>query len=148
MHHDVSPPNTVRRPDGRLVVVDWDFTRLGDPLEDLAWAAWRWAPLFTGRWWHAEYDIGPDDGADGDATVRQRTNLAAVIEGYDCTPGQRARLAGTIAGVMTTHADDLDEMARTDPAFQALVDRGYSRRARADAQWWVDVGEEWVTEAT
>jgi hypothetical protein len=77
VHHDVSPYNTVRRSDGSLVVLDWDFARPGDPIEDLAWAAWRWAPLMAGKWWHAEFGITEDE----DVLGHQRRNIAALLDG-------------------------------------------------------------------
>lgn len=132
VHHDVSPYNTVRRDDGSLVVVDWDFARPGDPLEDIAWACWRWAPLMAGTWWHTEYGVGPDE----DVAARQEQNLRALVEAYSPAAEQRARLADAIGHQMASHADDLDDMARTDPAFAALVERDYARAARADADWW------------
>ncbi|WP_235960399.1 aminoglycoside phosphotransferase family protein [Nocardioides acrostichi] len=131
VHHDVSPYNTVRRDDGSLVVLDWDFACPGDPLEDLAWAAWRWVPLMAGTRWHAEYGVGPHD--DGDA--RRRRNLAALLEGYCPTAAQRGALAEVVYRQMTVHADSLEEMATTDVAFAALVDRGFAREAREDAAW-------------
>lgn len=45
VHGDWAPYNVVWR-DGRVVgVIDWDLARPGDPLDDLAFAAWQWAPL-------------------------------------------------------------------------------------------------------
>ena len=96
-HHDVSPYNTVRRCDGTLVVVDWDFARPGDPIEDLAWAAWRWAPLMAGTWWHSEFGITPDE----DVVGRQRQNFAALLEGYAPSDHQREILADAIDEEMT-----------------------------------------------
>jgi hypothetical protein len=133
VHHDVSPYNTVRRQDDSLVVVDWDFARPGDPIEDLAWAAWRWVPLMAGRWWHTEYGIG----ADEDVRQRQQSNLAALIDGYGPSKRQRGALAEAIAKQMHRHASDLEDMARTDPAFARLVDLDYARAAHRDAEWWV-----------
>lgn len=121
-------------------MLDWDFARPGDPIEDLAWAAWRWAPLMAGTWWHAEYGIEEGD----DIEKRQRTNLAALVEGYTPTSDQRVRLAAAIGAQMTSHADDIDDLACTDPAFAALVDRGYVQAARDDAAWWAGVGEDWI----
>lgn len=133
VHHDVSPYNSVRQPDDSLVVLDWDFARPGDPIEDVAWAAWRWVPLIAGSRWHAEYGIG----AEEDAHQHQQTNLAALLDGYGPSQRQRRLLANAVATQMTSHAADLEDMARTDPAFSRLVDRDYSRAARDDAEWWV-----------
>lgn len=132
VHHDVSPYNTVRRPDGSLVVLDWDFARPGDPVEDLAWAAWRWVPLMAGSKWHNEYGVAVGE----DPLERQRTNLAALLDGYRPSPEQRAALPAAISAQMISHAADLEEMAATDPAFAELVERGYARDARRDAAWW------------
>ena len=132
VHHDVSPYNTVRRQDDSLVVLDWDFARPGDPIEDLAWAAWRWVPLMAGRWWHVEYGIGTDE----DVRQRQRRNLAALLDGYSPSTRQREMLAEAIAAQMGGHASDLLDMARTDPAFARLVDLDYARAAHRDAEWW------------
>jgi hypothetical protein len=134
VHHDVSPYNTVRRQDGSLVVLDWDFARPGDPIEDLAWAAWRWVPLMAGRQWHAEYGIRADEGV----RQRQQGHLFALLDGYGPSKRQRRLLADAIAEQMTSHASDLEDMARTDPAFARLVDLDYARAARHDAEWWVD----------
>jgi hypothetical protein len=133
VHHDVSPYNTVRRQDDSLVVLDWDFARPGDPIEDLAWAAWRWVPLMAGSWWHAEYGID----AEEDVHHRQEDNLAALVEGYGPSKRQRGVLAKAIAKQMVSHASDLEDMARTDQAFARLVDLNYARAARRDAEWWV-----------
>ncbi len=133
VHHDVSPYNTVRRQDDSLVVLDWDFARPGDPIEDLAWAAWRWVPLMAGQRWHAEYGIRDD----AEVHQRQERNLAALLDGYGATQAQRRALAAAVAEQMTSHASALEDMARTDPAFARLVDLDYARSARLDAEWWV-----------
>lgn len=135
VHHDVSPYNTVRRPDGSLVVLDWDFARPGDPIDDVAWAAWRWAPLMAGDHWHREYGVA----AGEDPLTRQLTNLAALLDGYRPSPDQRAALPDAVLAQMIGHARDLEEMAATDPAFADLVDRDFSRVARDDAGWWAEV---------
>lgn len=132
VHHDVSPYNTVRRSDGSLVVLDWDFARPGDPVEDLAWAAWRWGPLMAGTWWHAEFGILEDE----DVLGHQRRNVAALLDGYGPSQRQREVLADAIYEQMAGHAVDLEDMAVTDPAFADLVERDYARAARQDAQWW------------
>jgi len=130
VHHDVSSYNAVRRDDGTLVVLDWDFARPGDPIEDVAWAAWRWAPLMAGDRWHREY------GARGDPEAHQQANLTALLDGYEPSRAQRTALPAAILAQMTGHARDLEEMAATDPAFAALVGRGFARAARDDAAWW------------
>lgn len=132
VHHDVSPYNTVRRADGSLVVLDWDFTRPGNSLEDLAWAAWMWAPLKAGEAWHRTYSMGPDE----DVTERQVANLRALLDGYRPSPEQRALLVDEIGRQMSSHADDLELLAESDSAFADLIERGFATLARQDAAWW------------
>lgn len=36
VHSDPNPANIIRRPDGRLVLLDWEYAHAGDPLEDAA----------------------------------------------------------------------------------------------------------------
>ncbi len=36
VHSDPNPSNILRRPDGRLVLLDWEYAHAGDPLEDPA----------------------------------------------------------------------------------------------------------------
>lgn len=142
VHHDVSPYNTVRTADGSVIVLDWDFVRPGDPIEDLAWAAWMWVPLRAGSWWHTEYGVTAEAAAR-----RQQRNLRALLDGYrldgyrpdgDAETFPRERLATAIADQMTRHADDLENLARTDPAFADLVARDFAVAAREDADWWAN----------
>ena len=49
VHHDAAPYNTIRRPDGGLTVIDWDFCGPGDPVEDLGFSAWQWVPLWADK---------------------------------------------------------------------------------------------------
>lgn len=137
VHHDAAPYNTVLRPDGSIVVIDWDFMRPGDPVEDLAWAAWRWAPLMAGTRWYTEYGVAPDE----DVTARQGAHLLALLEGYRPSVSQRRSLAQAITRQMLGHAADIDDMARHDPAFARLVERGIARSARDDAAWWTTVAD-------
>jgi hypothetical protein len=44
-HNDLSPDNAIRTADG-LVLIDWDLAAPGTRLWDVAWAAYRWVPLY------------------------------------------------------------------------------------------------------
>jgi hypothetical protein len=129
VHHDVAPYNTIRRPDGGLTVVDWDFCGPGDPVEDLAFSAWQWVPLWADRAAVASGHGGPM------TEVEAGRRLAALADGYEASADQRARLLDACAHQMTKHAADVEAMAPADPAFARLVDLGISRDARLDAAW-------------
>ncbi len=70
----------------------------------------------TGSRWH-EYGIGVDE----DVRQRQQRNLAALLDGYAPSTPQRRVLADAIGKQMTRRALDLEDMARTDPAFSLLA---------------------------
>ena len=63
------------------------------------------------------------------------TKLAALADGYDASADQRSRLLDACIHQMNKHADDVEAMAVTDPAFARLVDLGVARNARLDAAW-------------
>jgi Phosphotransferase enzyme family len=129
VHHDAAPYNAIRRPDGGLTVIDWDFCAPGDPVEDLAFSAWQWIPLWADK-------DAVAHGHGGAMTVPEAaTKLAALAEGYRATAGQRSRLVEACVHQMTKHANDVEALAATDPAFARLVDLGIPRNARQDAAW-------------
>jgi hypothetical protein len=129
VHHDAAPWNTIRRPDGGLTVIDWDFCAPGDPIDDLACSAWRWVPLWADR-------AAVVSGHGGALTLPDAAaRLAALAEGYGASPDQRLRLLDACAAQMTRHADDVETMARADPAFARLADLSVPRNARRDAAW-------------
>jgi aminoglycoside phosphotransferase (APT) family kinase protein len=66
VHGDYGPHNLLMAPDGLTVVgiVDWEWARRGDPIEDLAWAEW------IVRYHHAD----------------STTALAALFAGYGIEP--------------------------------------------------------------
>ena len=129
VHHDVAPYNTILRPDGGLTVIDWDFCAPGDPVEDLAFAAWQWVPLRADR-------DAVAAGYGGVMTVLEAAaKLAALADGYDASTEQRSRLVDACAVRMVSHADGLEALAVTDPTSARLVDLWISRNARLDAGW-------------
>lgn len=129
VHHDAAPYNTIRRPDGAVSVIDWDFCGPGDPLEDLAFAAWQWVPLWADPR-ARELDHG---GAPTIPDAARR--LAALVEGYQATAEQRRRLPAAVTAQLAKHADDVERLATSDPAFARLVEVGVARNARLDAEW-------------
>jgi len=88
----------------------------------------------AGTWWHADYGVT----ADEDVLDHQRRNPDALLEGYGPSNHQRMVLADAIHHQMSSHAADLEELARTDRTFADLVARDFARAARNDARWWRD----------
>lgn len=129
VHHDAAPYNTIRRPFGGLTVIDWDFCAPGDPVEDLAFAAWQWVPLWADKAAVAQGHVRAM------TVVEAGTRLAALADGYHASLDQRWSLVDACVAQMTKHADDVESLAATDQGFARLVDLGVSRNARLDAEW-------------
>lgn len=129
VHHDAAPYNAIRRADGGLTVIDWDFCGPGDPIEDLAFSAWQWVPLWADE---AAVAVGHGGAVSVPESARR---LAALADGYNASADQRSRLLEVCVDQMTKHANDLEAMAVTDPAFARLVDLGVASNARLDAAW-------------
>jgi len=129
VHHDVAPYNTIRRVDGGLTVIDWDFCAPGDPVEDLVFAAWQWIPLW------AEQSVVLAGHGGGMTVLDAATRLAALADGYGASPDQRSRLLDACIVQMNKHADDLEALAVNDPAVARLVDMGIPHNSRLDARW-------------
>jgi Ser/Thr protein kinase RdoA (MazF antagonist) len=129
VHHDAAPYNTIRRPDGGLTVIDWDFCAPGEPTEDLAFACWSWAPLWNDRA-TVEREFG--DGSVEASAMR----LGALVRAYGLDPEDHPRLLPAIQAIMQAHANDLERLAaQGDPPFVRLRDSGVADNARRDAAW-------------
>ena len=66
-------------------------------------------------------------------TAPETAARLAAVEGYDASADQRSRLVDACVQRMTHHADGVEAMAVTDPAFARLVALGVPRSARPDA---------------
>lgn len=56
-HNDLAPYNAVYRHDVPVAFIDWDLAAPGPPLWDIAFAVWRFIPLYSdcaGRGWPAD----------------------------------------------------------------------------------------------
>ena len=85
-HHDFAPYNVAEQ-DGRVVgVFDWDMAGPGTPIEDVAFSAWNWVPLWR--------DLGEHE------TARRLRLLCASYGGMD--PGQ---VLHTVVGRITDATD-------------------------------------------
>ena len=132
VHHDAAPYNTIRRPDGGLTVIDWDFCAPGDPIEDLAFVCWSWAPLWNDRV-TVELEFG--DGSVAASAAR----LGALVEAYGPDAADRSRLLPAIQATMQAHANGLERLAaQGDPAFVTLFESGAADNARLDSAWVFD----------
>lgn len=98
-HNDLSPCNFMFRCSMPYAVFDWDSACFGDPLDDLAYAAWMWL------------DLGNEEAEPGEVTRRIRLLLA----GYGVDRAGRWRFIERIQGQMKRVAEGIyptEEQAR------------------------------------
>ena len=84
VHHDAAPYNSIRRADGGLTVIDWDFCAPGDPIEDLAW---QWVPL----WADAAVAVGHGGAVSVPESARRLAALAGTPRLLEVLSDDQAR---------------------------------------------------------
>ena len=80
-HHDAAPNNAVFRDGVPVAFIDFDFAAVGDPIEDVAYAAWSWC--ISSR---------PDRGP----VTEQARQVRLLADAYGLTPADRHRLVAAI----------------------------------------------------
>jgi hypothetical protein len=132
VHHDVGTYNTVLRPDGSFAVIDFDFASPGQPVEDLAYVLWSWAPL-----WHDQSAVRREMGP---VTLSERLHkFAAVLDGYAADAQLRAEVPDAVLRRMADQSRTLQDLAaQGDPAFVRMVREAHAERPLRDAQWFAE----------
>lgn len=94
VHGDIAPWNVVVR-DGQITgLLDWDQAGPGRWLEDLAYAAWVWAPLESP-------DNIPSHWIVRESSVEaQARRLRVLLDGFGLAAADRAEMLGEISYVM------------------------------------------------
>jgi len=119
-HHDIGPWNMVFRDRKPVALIDWDFAGPGTRLWDLAYAAWRFAPLYAPR--------TGDDTADVQRSARR---LRLLCDGYGLE--RRDALLATVVARMQAMHDLLVDGG--DATTARLVAEGHHQAALDDAAW-------------
>lgn len=119
VHNDVAPWNLIVRPDGGLVLIDWDGCSPGTRTWDLAYLAHALVPLEPGAAW---------------ADVAAR--LAALADGYGLDDAGRDRLARTLAPRTWSMHTLLEHGHRTgEQPWSRLWEEGHGAVWERDARW-------------
>lgn len=101
-HNDLAPFNAVYRDGSPVAFLDWDLAAPGPPLWDIAYAAWRFIPLYgdsTGRSWAT------------DAAARA-SRMRLLCDSYGLHAHERARLLETIERRIRCSYDTLEAWGR------------------------------------
>jgi GNAT superfamily N-acetyltransferase len=107
-HNDVAPYNAVWR-DGLVALIDWDIASPGDPMSDVAQAAWQFAPLHHPSLTEA---LGAHPG-----TAPRRARR--LLDAYGVT--QPAAFIDLIPDRIRGSIDGIQTLAQTDAAFAKLA---------------------------
>jgi hypothetical protein len=115
-HNDAAPYNVVWR-DGRIAgLFDWDVAGPGNPLQDLAFAAWQWVPLHDPSLLDPGWERPPDAGG----------RLRLLCDTYGLPGAERAAFVDMIPDRMRASVERIAAGADAgDPGMRALRDRGY-----------------------
>lgn len=126
-HGDIAPRNTVFRDGMPVAFIDWDGAWISDPLWDVGYAIWQFAPLQD------------DDAvlACGWPRVPDRmARAAALADGYRLDRAARRALPAAIAPMIDQCAGSVEAKARAgEPAFAQLAAKGIPALMRREAGW-------------
>jgi hypothetical protein len=126
-HGDIAPRNTVFRAGMPVAFIDWDGAWISDPLWDVGYAIWQFAPLqedaaVLARGW----PVVPD----------RLARAAALADGYRLDAAARRALPATIAPMIHQCAASIEAKARAgEPAFARLAAEGIPALMRHEAGW-------------
>lgn len=124
-HNDVAPYNLVRRPDGRLALIDWDVAGPGHLVDDLAFAARAFAPL------HPDAEclrLGFRELGS------RATRLRRLLDAYGLA--ERAGFVDRIDARMRASIDRITAAAaRGETAFARLIENGGLVPVHASRRW-------------
>ena len=92
-HNDLSPCNFMFMNEMPYAVFDWDAAGIGDPMDDIAYAAWMWC------------DIGNDDYTPTEISIK----IGVMLDAYGLEKKQRVALVPSMHVQMQRVADSLLE---------------------------------------
>ncbi len=122
-HNDLAPWNTIFR-DGRPEgFIDWDLVAPAPPEWDLAYAAWRFIPLY------------PDDATYGNGASRGR-RLRMFLDGYGLDARQRDSFVSLIRQRQVSAYETVEQWGKASlPGFARLFEQQLHVGALDDIAW-------------
>jgi hypothetical protein len=122
-HNDLGPWNVIVH-DGRVTgLIDWDLVAPGTPEWDLAYAAWRFAPLYPER----RTRFTP---------VEQALRIVLLLDAYRLPSDRRKGFVRLILRRMWSAVDTVEWLGRKRvPGFSRLFDNGLHLSGHDDHAW-------------
>lgn len=123
-HNDFAPYNVVFGDDGPVGVIDWETAAPGARVWDVAYAAYRWAPLSRSA---------PAELEDAQAQARR---LRIFCDAYGLGAADRENLLATVCRRVAALRDLIvAEAAGGNPVFAAHLADGHAREYDADLEY-------------
>jgi len=129
-HSDIGPWNTIVS-DGTISgLIDWDLVTPGTPEWDLAYAAWRFAPLYPNSM------VAP-------SPAQRARRIALLLDAYGQPASRRKGFIDVIRQRMESAVQTVEVLERQRvPGFSALFDNGLHLGGIEDRMWLMDNGSE------
>lgn len=125
-HSDIGPWNTIVLDDRVSGLIDWDLVAPGTPEWELAYAAWRFAPLY------------PNSLAETSPAQRAR-RIVILLDAYELPACRREGFVDVILQRMESAVQTVEVLGRQRvPGFSALFDNGLHLGGIEDRQWLLD----------
>jgi aminoglycoside phosphotransferase (APT) family kinase protein len=122
-HSDIGPWNTIVL-DGKITgLIDWDLVAPGTPEWDLAYAAWRFAPLYPA-------------GRTRFTLVEQANRIRLLLDGYGLASKRRQGFVRLVLQRMRSAVDTVERLGHERvPGFMRLYDGGLHLSGLDDLAW-------------
>jgi hypothetical protein len=122
-HNDLGPWNVIVH-DGRVTgLIDWDLVAPGTPEWDLAYAAWRFAPLYP-------------EGRTRFTPVEQALRITLLLDAYGLPSDRRKGFVRLILQRMRSAVDTVESLGQKRvPGFSRLFDNGLHLSGHDDQAW-------------
>ena len=115
-HNDVAPWNVIFREQALVALIDWDLVAPGTRAWDLAYAAWRFAPLY------------PDERFG--SPIERLRRISLLLDAYELPASERSGFLSLIRARMYTAYETVEVWGKRGvPGFEKL----YRERMHVDA---------------
>lgn len=122
-HCDLAPWNTIVDGDRVTGIIDWDLVAPGTREWDLAYAAWRFAPVYP-------------EGRTGFTPIEQARRIVRLLDAYGLPTAGRAGLVDLILRRQRSAVGTVARLGRMRvPGFSRLLDEGLHLSGIDDRLW-------------
>jgi hypothetical protein len=122
-HSDLAPWNTIVNGDQISGIIDWDLVAPGTPEWDLAYAAWRFAPVYP-------------DGRTGFSPPEQARRIVVLLDAYGLPAARRGGFVELMLRRQRSAVTTVERLGRARvPGFARLFDDGLHLSGIDDRLW-------------